>query len=389
MDIADFEHPAGRLVKARDEGVEYWAYVPNPLPPTLEFDLELVRALSKAEYALGELAGVGRGLPNPHLLIHPFIRREAVLSSKIEGTETDIAGLYRYEAGQLSLPGIDSPRAEADAREVYNYVLALEYGLEALDDRNIGLGLVCEMHRILMTKVRSNSARPGEFRTGPNYISGSIRGVKDARFVPPPVLQMQEALHALEQYVQRDDQYPPLVRIALVHYQFETIHPFEDGNGRIGRLLISLLLQNWNLLSHPLLYLSSYFERNREKYYDLLLGISARSQWRAWLLFFLEGVTEQAQDTITRAKKLQDLQQSWRNQFAHDRSAGAMLRLIDSLFSSPFLTIPLAQESLGVAYTTALRAVQKLVAAGILHQAGGISYGRWYVAEDVLRIIGE
>ena len=227
--------PSGRLLKAGQGEAAYWAFVPNPLPPMLELDLPLVQALSAADRALGELAGLGRNMPNPHLLIHPFIRREAVLSSRIEGTQADIADLYAYEAGQLLLPGI-SPRPSAgDVREVLNYVHALEYGLERIKEFPLSLRLLRELHERLMTGVRGEHLTPGEFRRSQNWIGGFGVGLTDAAYVPPPVEEMQQALAALETYLHSDLAYPPLLQLGMIHYQFEAIHPFLDGNGRIGR----------------------------------------------------------------------------------------------------------------------------------------------------------
>ncbi|MBI4497110.1 MAG: Fic family protein [Chloroflexi bacterium] len=377
MDLRPFEQsPSGRLVRSRYEGTEYWAFVPDPLPPALAFDPELVRTLSDADRALGELAGLGRTLPNPHLLIRPFIHREAVLSSRIEGTQANIADLYAYEAGQIPLPGFRSTPLKSDVREVLNYVRALEYGLERVEALPISLRLMHELHERLMEGVRGERSHPGEFRRIQNYIGIDV-----------PSATMHEALDAFERYLHTDDSYPPLIRIAFIHYQFEAIHPFLDGNGRIGRLLISLLLVHWNLLPLPLLYLSAFFERHRQDYNDLLFAVSARGAWREWLLFFLRGVVEQARDAVQRARRLQDLQQEWHEQLAQARASALALRLVDSLFASPILTIPLAQRALGVTYPTAQRTVQKLVEEGVLRPEAGVSYGRLFFADEILRVI--
>lgn len=385
------EHPSGRVVKARDQqGQEYWAFVPAPLPPDLTFDAELVGVLSAADRALGELAGLGRQLPNPHLLMRPFIRREAVLSSRIEGTETDIAGLYAYEAGQLALPGMESARSAEDAREVLNYVLALERGLERLDTLPVSQRLLCEVHAQLMDGVRGGKARPGELRRIQNFIGNRGDSVQDARFVPPPVAELDQCMNDLEKYIHREDKLPPLVELALIHYQFEAVHPFEDGNGRMGRLLIALLLAAWGLLPSPLLYLSAYFERHREDYINLLFRVSTESAWREWLLFFLRGVAEQAQDAVRRVKRIQDLQQDWRGRvMAQGRPAARILDLADHLLVYPFLTVPLAKNVLNVTYPTAQAYVQRLVALGILTAGPESPRNRWFMAAELLQIIGE
>jgi Fic family protein len=389
MNLNDFrDSPSGQLVKVGTGEVAYWAFVPHPLPPQIPADWELTGAVSEADRALSELAGVGRTMPNPHLLIGPFVRREAVLSSRIEGTQTDIADLYAYEAGQLPLPGME-PAAppESDVQEVLNYVRALEYGLQRVDDLPVSLRLIRELHERLMAGVRGEHATPGEFRRSQNWVGRPGCTLDEAQFVPPPVLQMLEALDAFEKYLHSGNVYPPLVRLALIHYQFEAIHPFIDGNGRIGRLLTSLLLVQWGLLPLPLLYLSAYFYRLRQDYYDLLMAISQRGAWQDWLQYFLRGVTEQAQDAIMRAKHLQDLQAAWRDRLTRVRTSTLLLRLVDGLFESPVITIPEAQRLLKVTYPSAQRNVEKLVEAGILQQIGESSYGKTFVAVEILEII--
>lgn len=370
----------GRLIRVGQGETAYWAFVPHPLPPDLSADWEFARSLSKADRALSELAGVGRTMPNPHLLIGPFVRREAVLSSRIEGTQADITDLYAYEAGQPA-------PAESDVREVLNYVRALEYGLERLSTLPVSLRLIRELHERLMAGVRGEHATPGEFRRSQNWIGTPNCTLGEAQFVPPPVLQMHEALDAFEKYLHADDVYPPLVRLALVHYQFEAIHPFVDGNGRIGRLLISLLLVEWKLLPLPLLYLSAYFHRYRQDYYDLLMAVSERGDWRDWVLFFLHGVTDQARDAIVCAKRLQDLQTAWHERLMQARTSALLVRLVDSLFASPVITIPEAQRLLGVTYRSAQHNVERLVTAGILRPVGDASYGKTYLAAEILDII--
>jgi Fic family protein len=390
MKPEDFQNtPTGRLVQIEEGKNPCYAFVPNPLPPIIELDIEIWRTLSDADRALGELAGLGRTMPNPTLLIRPFIRREAVLSSRIEGTQTNITNLYAYETGQLSLPGVVPPAPEGDAQEVLNYVRTLEYGLDRLSSLPICLRFICELHERLVDGVRGKNAAPGEFRRYQNYIGQSGSIINDARFIPPPVPEMHQCLNELEKYLHDNCNYPPLIRIGLIHYQFESIHPFMDGNGRIGRLLISLLLLNWNLLPLPLLYLSAYFERHRQKYYDFMLGISKHGNWREWLIFFLQGVTEQSKDAVIRSKKLQDLQIQWRNELTQARATALLLRLADSLFESPIITIPQAQEILEVTYRSAQQNVEKLVNAGILLQVSEGSYGKVFIAPQVLQVIEE
>jgi len=345
----------------------------------------LVNALSEADRLLGELAGLGRTMPNPQLLIRPFVRREAVLSSRIEGTQADVEDVYAFEAGQLGLPGFKP--ITADVQEVVNYVQALEYGISWLNDASVSLYLIRQLHQLLLQGVRGEQLLPGEFRDRQNWIGERTKQFRDARYVPPPTLKMQGALQALEAYIRDDHAYPPIVRIALVHYQFEAIHPFLDGNGRIGRLLVSLLLVHWGLLPLPLLYLSAFFERHRNEYYDLLLAVSERGAWNEWLSFFLRGVAEQAQDATRRAKQLQDLQKAWEQRLTQAQASTRLLALVNKLFEVPIISIPQARQMMDVTYRSARNNVEKLLELNILRQLGDASYSRVFIAEDILQII--
>ena len=287
------DSPAGQIISV---GGDYSAFIPRPLPPPLSWTDDLISALSEADRALGQLAGLGRLLPNPHLLIRPFLHREAVLSSRIEGTQASLSDVFAYEANQPLLFELPS-----DTREVYNYVRALEYGMERLATLPLSLRLLREIHAVLMEGVRGASQTPGQFRDRQNWIGTPGCAARDAIFVPPPVSEMMAVLGDFERYLHAESHLPPLIRIGLIHYQFETIHPFLDGNGRIGRLLITLLLCAWDLLPQPLLYLSAYFERWRDAYIDLLYAVSQRGAWNAWLVFFLQGIAIQARDAVARA----------------------------------------------------------------------------------------
>lgn len=274
-------------------------------------------------------------------------------------------------------------------REVLNYVRALEYGLERVAELPVSLRLLRELHERLMTGVRGNQATPGEFRRSQNWIGRPGCMLNEAEYVPPPAAEMHAALDLFERYLYTDDDYPPLVRLAFIHYQFEAIHPFLDGNGRIGRLLISLLLVNWDLLSLPLLYLSAYFEQHRQEYYDLLLAVSQRGAWREWLAFFLAGVEEQARDANARAKRLQDLQLAWRRRLTQARASALLPRLADALFDSPSVTVPQVQQILGVTHRSANLAVAHLVDEGILRPVEGRLRNRQFVAQGILDVVSE
>ncbi len=382
MDLKAFQTTApGKVLRV--VGQNYWAYSPAPLPPQIEWTTELMLALSQADSALGELKGLGHNLTNPHLLIAPFIRREAVLSSRIEGTQASLTDLYAYEAAQLPL--FDRPE---DVKEVYNYVGALEYGLQRLQTLPLSLRLVRELHERLMDGVRGELQTPGEFRRSQNWIGPPGCTLNDAAFVPPPPDAMREALNALESYFYAEPKLPSLVRLGLIHYQFETIHPFLDGNGRVGRLLIVLLLCAWDLLPQPFLYLSAYFQHHRTAYYEHLLNVSQRGAWDPWLCFFLQGICIQAHDAIVRSRRLLTLRERYREQFQHQRTAARLLQVIDYLFSRPIVSIQgLADAIEGIDYQSAYRYTQTLESAGLLREITGQNRNRVYRADAILEAI--
>lgn len=360
----------------------YEAFIPNVLPPEIPLTWPLVRAMSDADRAVSELAGVARNLPNPHLLINPFLRREAVLSSRIEGTQASLSDLFVFEASERS----EAP--QSDVEEVVNYIHALEYGLYVIrQGRRISLALLKEMHELLLKGVRGQDKSPGQFRTKQNWIAEGSRRLENARFVPPPVPQMHDALDALEHYIQSPSDLPPLIRLALVHYQFETIHPFEDGNGRIGRLLITLLLCAEGLLPEPLLYLSAYFERHRDEYVDRLLGISQSNEWEDWITFFLTGIAEQGRDGVRRAGRLMELRETYRRRLQEARSSALTLQLTDELFAYPAISIGQAAAHLKVTRRAVDLSLNKLLAEGMLVESTGRQRNRIFVAPAIIQII--
>ena len=383
MDPASFSGSAARLVR---EPGGFLAFVPSSLPPPLEPSWALTSRLSSADRALAELAGVGRSLPNPHLLIRPFVRREAVLSSRIEGTRASLSDLFFFEAGGARA-GSEDRAGASDVREVANYVAALEHGLGRLADLPVSLRLIREMHGVLLEGVRGAHLTPGEFRRSQNWIGPPGCTLDEAVFVPPPVSRMHEALGELEGFLHAPSGLPPLVRIAMVHYQLEAIHPFLDGNGRIGRLLIALLLRTEGLLDQPLLYLSAFFEENRDEYYRLLLGVSQRGAWEEWISFFLRAVEEQARDGRRRAATLLDLGLGYRRSLEKARASALLLTLVDGLFESPVLTVPQAARRLGVTHRAATLNVRKLVDAGILEVVPGRERNRLFVCRGVLEAL--
>ena len=368
--------PHGRIVRGSGG---YNAFVPAPLPPPIAWDGELVAALSGADRAVGRLAGEGWRFPNPHLFISPFLRREAVLSSRIEGTRTTLEELLAAQAGALV------GRASEDLEEVVNYVDALEYGLERLDTLPLSLRLIREIHERLMRGVRGDMATPGEFRRSQNWIGPAGCTLSDASYVPPPADELMGCLDAWERFL-HDDSLPPLVHAGLAHAQFEAIHPFLDGNGRVGRLLVTLLLVEREILPSPLLYLSAYFEASREEYYAHLLAVTQEGAWERWLSYFLRGVQVQAEDAINRMEEIDGLFEEWREALAGVQS-GRPEEVLRLFIGNPFWTAGGIAEELGVAYTTARRAIERLESAGIVLQTGTAKRNRVYCAREMLEVL--
>lgn len=373
----------GQVVWVRDSILgEYLAFVPNPLPPPLTLDISTITRLSAADRALGELNGIGQMLPNPHLLIGPFLRREAVLSSRIEGTQTDLTQLLLFEAAPSRQP------PNPDAEEVINYVRALEYGLQRLaEGATVNLQLTQELHQRLMRGGRGQVSQPGAFREVPNRIGRPNQSFADSRYVPPPVAGMHWALSHLETFLNRPNSLPFLVQLALIHYQFEAIHPFEDGNGRVGRLLLLLLLCAKGYLARPLLYLSAFLEKYRSEYMECLLRVSQEGAWIDWIDFFLEGVAEQSRDAVRRSRQLLDLWQAYRDKMQSARSSVISLQLIDQLFATPAITAAYARKILEVNPVTAQRAIDRLQQAGILQEATGQRRNRVYIAPELFALL--
>lgn len=362
------------------------AFVPNRLQPILNWTSELVSALSDANLAIGRLHGIGLNLPNPNLLIAPFIRREAELSSRIEGTVATMQQLYLFEL-ESSVEGIESE--VPDVREVANYVRAFEHGLKRLNELPVCLRLVRELHEILLQGVRCEYRMPGQFRTSQNWLGTPGCPIQQANYIPPPPEQMMECLDAFERFLNEPlDNIPLLTWLAMVHYQFEAIHPFFDGNGRIGRLLIILLMCAKGVLDKPLLYLSAYFERNRQQYYQRLLRVSTHGEWEQWVLFFLRGIIEQSSDAFQRSRALLKLQQKYHS-IVKTKTGALQIKLVDLLIERPVLTIPYVSRQFGVTYMTARNNIFKLVKASILKEVTGAKRNKIFVADEVLDVINK
>ncbi len=370
--------PHGRYVRQRGG---YETYVPEPLPPPVRFSAMVWRALSDADRLIGRLAGEAGRLPNPHVLMRPFVRREAVLSSRIEGTTTTLPELLAGEAGATV------ERDPDDVVEVRNYVAAVELGVERLRKGRITLALVKGLHKRLMQGVRGHSKAPGRFRTDQVYIGRPGTPIRDAAYVPPAAGQLPECLKAWERYLE-DASLPPLVQMALLHYQFEAIHPFRDGNGRVGRLVNTLFLLERGLLPAPLLYLSAFFEATRQEYYRRLLAVTRDGDWDEWVAYVLNGVARQSEDAVSRAGRMSALVDGWRLRLSGSRS-GLPLKLVDQLVANPYLLIRQVEKREKVAYTTAERAVEKLVDLKIVRQVNEAERDRLFCATAILDILEE
>lgn len=358
------------------------AFVPLPAPRSLSLDGPTIRTLARAEHRLGALAGASRGLPNPYLVGAPLLRREAILSSRIEETIATPEQIALVELGA-------EPRT-VDEREVGNFVRATEHALAHVQaGEPITSRLLLDTHRILLTGVRGERERPGEFRTAQNFI-GSSSDIHAARFVPPPHLELPSLLTDLERFVNEDVRAMPLlVRIAIAHYQFETIHPFRDGNGRIGRLLIMLMLVREALLPGPLLPISSAFEHRRGTYNDRLLAVSVSGEWTGWLRFFLESVAETADEALRLVETLDALRAAWYSRFQSARSSALLLKLVDSLFVRPATSIGETTKLLGVTPASASANIAKLVDAGILREITGRTRDRVYLAQAIIDVVSD
>jgi Fic family protein len=370
---------AGKVIRTQNG---YWAFIPAPLPPDLDWTPALISALSDAERELSRLNTLAGNFPFPRLLVQPFIRREAVLSSRIEGTRASLADVYNYESAQLSFLEPDN-----DVREVHNYVLALDYGLERLGTLPVSLRLIRELHAKLLEGVRGGQLTPGEFRRTQNWIGPAGSTIETATYVPPPVDEMLDTLGAMEKFIHADTDLPALVRASLIHYQFEAIHPFLDGNGRVGRLLVMLLLREWGDLPQPLLNLSAYFERYRQEYYDHLLAVSQRGKWEDWLRFFLRGITAQAKDSVFRMTQLQGIRARYEELVRADRNPQRMTTVIDFMFSRPILTLRQLESALDMPYMAAKRYVDKLMEAGVLQETTGYARNRVFMAHEIFQAL--
>ena len=365
----------------------YRAFIPAPLPPDppIAIDDELQTLLSQADRALGRLDGSIQTLPNSDLFVLMYVRKEAVLSSQIEGTQSSLNDLLRAEAR------IYDPDRPADVREVSNYVAALDYGLERLSDLPISVRLIREIHERLLKGVRGAHLQPGELRKSQNWIGPSGATLNEATFIPPPPHEVPQALSDLEHFMHAKDSMPALIRIGLTHAQFETIHPFLDGNGRVGRLLITFMLCEQGTLQSPVLYLSHYFKANRTEYYEHLQNIRNDGGWEAWLKFLLRGIADVSREATDTARAIVSLRETDRDKIINElgRVAGNALKVHELLFRFPLVSVNPVSDMLEVSFTSANRLVERLVDIGILIEATGNARNRVFQYQNYINIFSD
>ncbi len=377
----------GRYQVTRFNGEQVRAFIPAPLPPDPPIALEgaLLQLLEEALIAIGRLDSVSQLLPNPALFINSYVRKEAVLSSQIEGTESSLSDLLMFERSRTHGALLE------DVVEVSNYVTALEHGLERLRGGfPLSNRLMREIHEVLLSSGRGSDKSPGEFRASQNWIGGTRPG--NAAFVPPPHTEVTECMGALERFLHtREDGLPMLARAGMAHVQFETIHPFLDGNGRVGRLLITFVLCEAEILREPLLYLSLYLKRHRFRYYDLLERVRLTGDWEAWLEFFFEGVRQTADSAVSTSRQLLDIFGQDRSRVTQQggRRAGSALRVHEALTSHPVLSLSDVQESSGLAFLTVSSAMELLVELGIAREMTGQRRNRVFAYGHYLDVLSE
>jgi Fic family protein len=372
---------AGRYVK---QPTGYSAFVPKPLPPNppIKYDEQMQALLSKADRAIARLDGMVMVLPNPDLFIAMYVKKEALLSSQIEGTQASFEGILKFEADMKPKDDIN------EIKDVVNYVKALNYGVERLVEIPLSLRLIKEIHKILLKDTRRSSINLGEFRTAQNWIGPAGATLASAIFVPPPVHMVLPSMGELEKFFHERTSIPPLIKIALIHAQFETIHPFVDGNGRIGRLLITFYLL-WNeILSKPILYLSFFLKKNREKYYDLLMKVREEGAWEDWIKFFLSGISETSEEAAQTAKEIIRLKEDLLKKI-YEKSISSMysVKLIDLLFEIPVIDVRMILKEIKMHKDTAAQLLKKFEDAGIIKEISGKQRYKKYLFKDYIDII--
>ena len=362
----------------------YKAFIPSPLPPKpqLNLDSETIEILSKADTAIGRLSGISEALPNPDLFVAMYVRKEAVLSSQIEGTESSLEDVLEYESENRpkTLPN--------DVVEVVNYVKAMSYGLKRIKELPLSLRLIKEIHAELMQSVRGGDKTPGEFRKTQNWVGPKGCTLKNARFVPPPPHEMMQALGELEKYMHSKFSYPLLIECGLIHFQFETIHPFLDGNGRIGRLLITFFLCHKEILKKPLLYLSHYFKQNRSEYYDRLMAVREEGDFEAWIKFFLKGVANVAEEACKTSNKIIDLKKKDKNKIIESyKETSKVVIFHEKLFDRPVVSVNDIAKIMNTTFPTAADICKKLIELDILEEITGKERNKLFAYKKYLDIL--
>jgi Fic family protein len=373
------QNRAGRLVR-QVEG--YSAFIPNPLPPDppLELDPTLLGLLEDAVSELGRLDGVAKVIPDPDFFVGMYVRREAVLSSQIEGTQSTLEDLLEKELE----PEESDPLS--DVLDLVNYVRAMNFGLERIKALPLSLRLIREIHRELLQDGRGSAATPGEFRRSQNWIGPPGASLAQATFVPPPVQDMKDALHGFERFLHDEGRYPTLIEVGLAHAQFETIHPFLDGNGRVGRLLNTFLLVHRGMLRQPLLYLSHYFKLHRTEYYDRLMAVRQRGDWEGWIRFFLGGVRQTAAEATETAERLFELRETHRGLIIENNLGQNGLKLLSHLFQRPLVNINRVASLVDSTFPTASRLVSNFENMGLLREITGQKRSRLFRYEPYLAL---
>jgi Fic family protein len=379
--------PTGRAGAYRRQPQGYRAFIPAPLPPDppVRIDGRLQALLSRADLALGRLAGSIATLPNPDLFILMYVRKEAVLSSQIEGTQSSLQDLLAAEAR------VFDPQQPHDVAEVLNYVAAMNHGLATLASLPVSVRLIREIHAKLLAGVRGSHLTPGELRTSQNWIGPAGCTLNEATFVPPPPAELPDALGALENFLHAEDALPLLIKIGLAHAQFETIHPFLDGNGRVGRLLITFLLCEKQVLEKPVLYLSHYFKRHRQSYYDHLQAVRDEGAFEEWLEFFLTGVLEVSLEASVTARRVLALREEHRDLIAGrlGGAAGNGHRTLEYLFEHPIVSVKQVRELIGTTYPAANELVGRLAKIGILTEVTGQVRNRRFRYDAYIRLFAD
>ncbi len=369
----------------RQQPTGYKAFLPAPLPPNppIKIEGELQNLLSNADMSLARLDGLGHILPNASLFIAMYVKKEALLSSQIEGTQASLEDLFEFESGM-------KPENINDVAEVVNYVRALNFGMERLQEFPMSLRLIKEIHAVLMERVRGGEKTPGEFKKTQNWIGPPGCTLKDARFVPPPPHEAEASMSALELYLHQPQQLPVLVDCALIHYLFETIHPFLDGNGRLGRLLITFYLHWMGVMEKPLLYLSYYFRKYRQEYYDRLNMVRDNGDFEQWIAFFLKGVVVTADSAVDAAKQIMELQSRHRSLLWQKKiSSPLAVGILEKLFYSPYVSVNDIARDFSISYQAASTLISQLEAAGILKEITGRKRDKRFIYADYLQILEE